>query len=639
MDVKGLVANYSYGVDVSSVVFCTVLLILIKFVLYFSTDRKFSLLKRSVWLVLVASIANILFGTICEHFPEKEYWLFLLRDIYHGCLMSCLLIFILYLRHMLGVNGRFVNSIRHLTRLVTFICFTMDMASDFTHIGFYKDSTGWHDSIVSFYNIYYIYGMLILLCMLVFYNNRLIHSVKMCLGATDIIVVAIMIKAGLSNSNTFTTLTYILPIFVVMILLHSKPFDVETGAMSSNSFDSYIERYVKSKQSMDFLVLYLKLDFTNKVPVEVGKALSNFWNSYFAEASLFSIENGVYVLSVPRVKKNGNTEDKCNELFHDVFPKQYAKFRVPYKIIGLTDMDFIQSSSDIKNIINYLLLITEDNSVLIADKKLKQELKIMRSVKENLEDIEKKGDLNDSRVIVYCQPVRNTKTGIYDTAEALMRLSIKEQDIVPPNLFIPLAESYGHIHSLTKIIFNKTCEQLKILENEGYSFNRVSINVAMSELRDDSFCSEVIDIIRANNIDPSKIGIELTESQNETDFFIVRDKISTLKEAGITIYLDDFGTGYSNLERILQLGLDVIKYDRSILLAAEKNENVAYMLRQFAGAFKQFEYQLLFEGIETGNQEKICVDCGADYLQGFKFSKPVPIEQLRNYFEKRSIRE
>lgn len=240
----------------------------------------------------------------------------------------------------------------------------------------------------------------------------------------------------------------------------------------------------------------------------------------------------------------------------------------------------------------------------------------------------------DDRVLVYCQPIKNTQTGKYDTAEALMRLSIPEQDVVTPDLFIPLAEAYDYIHTLTKIMVSKVCRQLKQLEEEGYVYKRVSVNFAASELRERNFCSDILGLIQSNDINPSKIGIELTESQNENDFKLAKEKISQLKEAGMTIYLDDFGTGYSNLDRILKLGLDVIKYDRSILLAAENDVNASFMLQHFAEAFKQFGYQLLFEGVETGNQENLCCSWDADYLQGFKFSKPIPIELLRDYFEK-----
>ena len=96
-------------------------------------------------------------------------------------------------------------------------------------------------------------------------------------------------------------------------------------------------------------------------------------------------------------------------------------------------------------------------------------------------------------------------------------------------------------------------------------------------------------------------------------------------------YLDDFGTGYSNFDRILSLKLDVVKFDRSLLLMANKDENSQFILNYFSTAFKKLGYKVLYEGVETDEQETICVNSHADYLQGFKFSKPIPIEELKNF--------
>lgn len=635
MDAIHLIEYYSYGVDTSTVVLCTVLLVLINFVLYFSTDKKFSFLKRTVYFVLVGAMANIAFAFTCEHSPENTALIFIFRDIYHGSLMSCMFIFMLYIKYMLEVKGPWVKRMTYFTRVMLAVCFLADMFSPITHIGFYKDEAGWHDALFSPYNVFYVYGVLLLMGMLIFYNHRIIHSVRLCLIITEAIIALIMIKGGMENSNTYTSFTYILPIIVVMILLHSKPFDDETGAMSSRSLESFIERYVRKGIHMDFMVLHLRMDMDNRMPTELGKVLTNFWHEFFAEANFFMAENGVYILVIPRIKKNGNTEEKIHQLFYERFPGYFAQFNMPYKVIGMSDFDFVKNWNDLKNIINYLFLIMEDNDILIVDQELKSQVRIMRSVKEHLVDIEKQMNLDDERVLVYCQPVMNMKTGKYDTAEALMRLQIPEQGVVLPHLFIPLAESFGHIHALTKVMIHKVCKQMKTLEEEGYDFKRVSVNVAVSELRDEKFCKEVIDIIKGCGIDPAKVGIELTESQNENDFKIVRDKITYLKTLGMTFYLDDFGTGYSNLDRILKLGLDVIKYDRSILLAAEKDPNVSYMVQHFAEALKQFDYKLLFEGVETQEHIDICGRCNADYLQGFKYSKPIPMEQMRSFFEKK----
>lgn len=629
-----LIQNYSYDIDISSVIFCAILLLIIRFVLYFSIDKKFKFVKRAFLFVLGGAISNILFAVVCKS-GGNTFLLYLFKSINHVCFMSCLYLFILYIDDLLGLKDGYVKAVAYFTRSFFVVCLLMDLCSSVTGIGFCYTEQGWKNSALNFYNAFYMYGVALLACMLLFYNHRLIKSVRMSLLSTVGIIGVVMLNGAIRNSNTFTSLTYVLPIVVVLIILHSRPIDIRTGAMNYSSFATYVDRYIKLKIPLDFLVLELINTREADVSEELGKVLTSFWYKYYANASFFSLEDDCFVLAVPRTEENGDTLATMKKLFYDVFPQYYKLFNMNYKILGLPDMGFIHNGDDVKHIVRYLLRCVGENEVDIIDEDKKAQLKLMQSVKEQLTDIVKTQNLEDERVLVYCQPIQNAKTGIYDTGEALMRLSIPEKDVVPPNLVIPLAEEFGYIHMLTKIMLNKVCKELKALEAEGYEFKRISVNIAASELREANFCEEIIGIIRDNGVDPSKIGIELTESQNEKDYEIAKEKISKLKKTGMTIYLDDYGTGYSNFERVTKLGFDVVKYDRSILLSAEKDRNILNMLKSLAESFKQMDYKVLFEGIETPEHVAICDECGTDYMQGFRFSKPIPINDVRNYFVKR----
>ena len=105
----------------------------------------------------------------------------------------------------------------------------------------------------------------------------------------------------------------------------------------------------------------------------------------------------------------------------------------------------------------------------------------MHYIKSQLKDIAEHGSLDDERVLVYCQPVRNVHTGTYDTAESLMRLRLPQTGLVFPDRFIPLAEKYGYIHRLSMIILNKTCRQIKQMQDEGYQISRVSVNLSVDK--------------------------------------------------------------------------------------------------------------------------------------------------------------
>ena len=153
-------------------------------------------------------------------------------------------------------------------------------------------------------------------------------------------------------------------------------------------------------------------------------------------------------------------------------------------------------------------------------------------------------------------------------------------------------------------------------------------------MRDDNFISDIEQVISDSGIPKEKIAIEITESQNDDDFRIVKAKVDKLKEMGLKIYLDDFGTGYSNMERIMELPFDIIKFDRSLVLASSSDNRSEKMVGSLAEMFSGLNYSVLFEGIETDADEKRCTEQSASYLQGYKYSKPIPIMDLKKFFTK-----
>lgn len=633
MNSEDLISGYSPVGDIISIVVCLILLFVIAEALYLSNSKRFIFLKRAVHFVLLAACSNVGLYHVVRRFGNVPMAIILLRDIYHFALICCLYCFLVYVKRMLDVKDKFVIATTYFTRIFFCVCLVLDLLSPLTKIGLHLENGNWQDSLLSPYNAFYAYTVLMMAGMLIFYSDRVIRSVRTCLIATELVIILIMVYQAYMNINTFSSFTYLLPIMIVLLTLHSKPFDVKTGSLDKGSFESFLKQMSKQGQSVDYLVLKLYLSMIDQIPNELGKVLSSFWRNAFKEALLFEMSSDLYVLAIPRRNKNGDSERKIRDLVDNYFQGYYEQYQLTYKIAELFDIDFLDSVSDILGILRYLFNNMEDNSTFILDEKKREDLKLFKQVRWQLADIEKKEDMDDPRVLVYCQPIRNMKTGKFDTAEALMRLSLPDYGFIMPSMFIGLAEEYNHIHALSKVLLNKVCKEIKRLEEEGYSFERISVNFAASEIKQEGFCDEIIAAIKKHGINPSKIGIELTESQTEQDFKIVKSKIKILRDAGITLYLDDVGTGYSNLDRIVQYDVDVVKFDRFFLLEAEKSIKIVKMISHLSQAFRDLDYIILYEGVETENHEKLCLTCGADYIQGYKYSKPLPIEEMRKFFE------
>ena len=160
---------------------------------------------------------------------------------------------------------------------------------------------------------------------------------------------------------------------------------------------------------------------------------------------------------------------------------------------------------------------------------------------------------------------------------------------------------------------------------------RVSVNFSAIDIRYDTFCDEVKSIIDQNGLEYDKIAVEITESRSEADFNLMKQRVIQLQDLGIKFYLDDFGTGYSNFERIMEIPFDIIKFDRSMLMESHRSTSSQYMVKTFANMFNDLRYAVLFEGVENDSDEDRCIMMKAQYLQGYKYSKPIPIEELRRF--------
>lgn len=634
MSAADLVKNYSSVGDIITAATAVVLLVLIRTSLYYSNDRGFAYLKQCVHYLLVGAWANLLFAYVCINHPESVVLIMILRAVYHVLILISLGVFSIYIRHLLRASGRLTQYGGLVTNIVFLVGIVMDVLSPITHLGFYYKDGLWYDStFIKPYTMVYIYALLYFLAIFVLFSQRMIRPVLQSLLITEIVSALLLLYQSIIDNNTYAAFTFLLPIIVVMVQLHSKPFDLNTGAISGSFFDTYIEHIKKKNAPIDYMILRLDTKTVKEIPIEVGKTINSFWHKFFKEAVLFSLDKETFVLAVKRVKRNGDTEAKIDELINGVFPAYYERYQIPYRIAAMHNIDFINNAGELKDYIGYLFEKEHTNSSYIATEKDIENLKRLGRTKACLADITAKQDLNDERVLVFCQPVMNTTTGKYDTAEALMRMTV-DGKMAFPDVFIPLAESAGYIHTLSKIILNKVCIQVKELMEEGYDFTRISVNFSLLEMNEPEFCAEVVEIIASHDIPFDKIAFELTESQNEQDYKLVLSQVETLKLFGIKVYLDDFGTGYSNFDRILGLGVDVIKFDRSMLLAVDNSQPVSYILKHFSKAFKELEYKILFEGVENEDHVNLCRDCNADYLQGYKFSKPIPIENLRDFFSK-----
>jgi len=246
--------------------------------------------------------------------------------------------------------------------------------------------------------------------------------------------------------------------------------------------------------------------------------------------------------------------------------------------------------------------------------------------------------LDSEQFQVWFQPIYSLKEKRFTYMEALSRLNNTDIGDVLPGEFIEIAESKGLIEKLGNVAFEKVC---KFISENKNLVNAVSINFSVYQMTNPNLVQNVLGTIGRFGLKPSNIIMEITESIFIDNFDLVRKNMVQLAEAGIKFYLDDFGTGYSNLANVIGLEFSTIKIDRSLVLMMEENSKAENLISNLIGTFKDADLSILVEGVETNNQNNLVVKAGADYIQGFLYSRPLPpsecIELLKNQEKKTKI--
>lgn len=235
-----------------------------------------------------------------------------------------------------------------------------------------------------------------------------------------------------------------------------------------------------------------------------------------------------------------------------------------------------------------------------------------------------------NQLVLHYQPQVNTKTGSLAGAEALIRWQHPEHGLVPPYQFIPLAEELGLIAELGDWALNEACRQMKEFEAEGLWLPKIAVNVSALQF-DDSFVDNVRQVLLDAKLAPSALELEVTEGIMMDGARDTVAALKQLKEIGVNLSIDDFGTGYSSLSYLSRFPLDELKIDRSFVIDIDNDKGDPGLVSAIIAMANSLGLHIVAEGVETVGQYHFLTANGADVIQGYLFSKPVPAEELRHF--------
>ncbi|MEG0074639.1 MAG: EAL domain-containing protein [Eubacterium sp.] len=254
---------------------------------------------------------------------------------------------------------------------------------------------------------------------------------------------------------------------------------------------------------------------------------------------------------------------------------------------------------------------------------------------KQLEDMTEKAFKN-GEYHVYLQPKYHTKSEKISGAEALVRWINPEEGMIYPDEFIPLFEKNGFIVQLDFYVFEEVCRTIRSWIDKGWDQIKISVNCSRIHLKNSMFLDKYIEIAEKYKVPRHFLEIELTENTVFENVEYLSKIIAKIHEAGFGCSMDDFGSGYSSLNLIQDIPVDTIKLDKVFFKTNPKDmDRTESVVGSIISMTKKLSMETVAEGIEERSQVEMLKRLNCDYIQGYYFAKPMPIED----FEKLAFAE
>ncbi|MDR3832751.1 EAL domain-containing protein [Phascolarctobacterium sp.] len=308
------------------------------------------------------------------------------------------------------------------------------------------------------------------------------------------------------------------------------------------------------------------------------------------------------------------------------------KTNLPFSIA--TGSCWVKSPSDLNS------LLQQADSAMYTDKKKFYYGKEKTSrYRHNLDDILNLANysalqeaLTAGQFCIYFQPKISLDTEEFIGSEALIRYINQAGEIIAPNNFIPILEEARLIKMLDLYVFEEVCKQINIWKERKLRVKPVSINLSRSTLSYHFLADQLLALITKHNIDISLLELEVTETAEVDNQLVFSQALEKLKEYGFSISIDDFGVRNASLSLFTTINFDILKLDRSLVKTLAQNQKARILIRSLAVICSDLGIKLIAEGVEILEQLDILKELRCNEVQGYLFSKPLPLNDFENKY-------
>ena len=240
--------------------------------------------------------------------------------------------------------------------------------------------------------------------------------------------------------------------------------------------------------------------------------------------------------------------------------------------------------------------------------------------------------LEDDAVEVFLQPIVDSGTKQAVAAEALARIRDGDGKLIPPGLFVPVAEKNGSINIMGEQVLRKVCAFITAHSLQDAGLRWINVNLSPIQCMHSNLPALFSSVLKEYGVPAAQIHLEVTE-ESMINFVKQEQQIEGLLDIGFQIALDDYGSGFSNLHQVKKFSFSSIKLDMNIVWDYIRDRDA--LLPALVQAFRQMGFSITAEGVETQEMAEAMAGIGCDYLQGYWFSKPLPMSEFAEKYMNR----
>lgn len=567
-----------------------------------------------------------------EFFPD--WVLYALNTAYFIAFFALAFAFFLFTVNLLKVDLTKRRLLRILVEIPVNIGIILVLIAPWTKWFYYIDDAGYHAG--PLYNILYpVFGSYILFSFIFIYRRRGYfirkRELQVIVGCNTVLAIGLIFRYAFPRLLLMDI--FYLSALIILFLGFENPdtYLVErTFIFNRIALREYLSE-LNGKKHISALVFGIR-NYQDMLEIygilQIYQAvflIQNYLRKTFPKYQIFNFENGKFIfVSTEKVEWEGTYStlskrfekpwisremDICLDLCGCVINIDPAENQLPFEVLVHVFNEATQLAE--KSIDSELIVFSDESIEQIID-----ENEIKRALEYAIEH---------EQVEVYLQPIIESTTGKLVGAEALSRIKSAEGKLISPGQFISIAEQNGKIDVLGRQVFRKVCKYLNMDEIKALNLSYINVNLSPIQFLRQDLDETLYRVVQEAGADVDSIHLEITEDAF-IDEKLMEKQIAALMDKGFKFALDDFGKGYSNLSRLRKSPFINIKLDISIVW--DYCSAPDQILPNEIKAFVNSGLDVTAEGIEDEDMANKMRDIGCKYLQGFYFSKPLPVDEF-----------